>query len=241
MSDSAHVTAVKNQAKLREKSAQRRRIVNGKLEHYAVEVSAQEGKEAVAAAIKAESEKFNIGDLVPGKGIFMGTWTPKDREGISLCKTFNVFAAPEGLTNKTGEILRCSYQNALNRIAGLENWHDHAGTSYASDRELLEDLKNDKYNGGWFIPPIELLCGYNIDDNQVQPDNFKRYNHTGAFSDAMRDKRISNVFYYCYWSSSTPDKNSLATRCFTFSDGNRSWEDKTKDMRCHPVRLELKP
>lgn len=38
-----------------------------------------------------------IGRNVAGKGIYIGIWSPKDRTGRSLEKTFSVYAAPEDL------------------------------------------------------------------------------------------------------------------------------------------------
>ncbi len=35
-------------------------------------------------------------------GIPIGTWAPRDRDGKSLGKIFNVFAAPQDLTDEAG-------------------------------------------------------------------------------------------------------------------------------------------
>lgn len=91
------------------------------------------------------------GDLVPGQGIYLGQYTPKDRDGNSLSKTFNVFAAPEDLPE------RMTYIGAVEYIAQLKNWHGHDGTNYATDKEFYDAVKNGSYNGGWIVPTYGIL------------------------------------------------------------------------------------
>jgi len=127
MIEPAHTTALKNQAALRKKSAHRQRIVDGKTEQYEVDVSDTDA--AVATAIAAEA-KLNPplvkGQLVPGKGIFIGEWTPKERDGETLSETFNVFAAPNDLMDVSTGMVAFTYDITRRRIAALKNWYGHA-------------------------------------------------------------------------------------------------------------------
>ena len=88
-----------------------------------------------------ENPKKSPGQIIPGQGIFLGRYAPKDREGNSLGKIFNVFAAPEDLTDAAGNKGIFKYVDAVKRIASLKNWHGHDGTNYATDKELYKALR----------------------------------------------------------------------------------------------------
>src|SRR5690606_25593004 len=75
----------------------------------------------------SEPETPEIGELVAGEGVYLGTYAPKDRDGISLSKTFNVFAAPEDLPGVH------QYVGAVAEISKLKNWHGHDGEAFNND------------------------------------------------------------------------------------------------------------
>ena len=42
----------------------------------------------------------DIGRFFEGQGIYVGIWEPRDRDGVSLGKIFDLYAAPEDIKNK---------------------------------------------------------------------------------------------------------------------------------------------
>ncbi len=99
-----------------------------------------------------------IGQTVGDKGVFIGTWEPRDKKGKSLGKVFNVYAAPEDLKDDDDEKLMLTFNDAAKRVASLKDFHGHDGGDYASDDALLKALRKDTYNGEWFIPPLEIMA-----------------------------------------------------------------------------------
>ena len=133
---------------------------------------------------KAMGDETRIGQLIPGKGIYLGIWSPKDREGVSLSKTFNVFAAPYDLgldengqgkkrlfKSKRDEKLIAPYDYTVGTVAAMKNLMGHKGADYKNDTELYDALRSGAYKGEWFIPPRDLVDGKDVDGNKVQNDN----------------------------------------------------------------------
>ena len=94
---------------------------------------------------------YRIGELVAGEGIYLGEWQPRDRDGKSLKKTFNLFASSKTLGIGAG------YYRTLEKIALLKNYYGHNGIAFANDERLILSLKNEKYNGQWFLPTADIL------------------------------------------------------------------------------------
>ncbi len=101
---------------------------------------------------------LQIGQTVDDKGVFIGTWEPRDKKGKSLGKIFNVYAAPEDMTNDDDEKLMLTFNDAAKHVAAMKDWHSHDGGDYASEDALLKALKKDTYKGEWFIPPLEIMA-----------------------------------------------------------------------------------
>ena len=158
--------------------------------------------------------------MIPGQGIFLGRYAPKDREGNSLGKIFNVFAAPEDLTDATGNKGIFKYVDAVKRIASLKNWHGHDGTNYATDKELYMALKNGSYNGGWIIPTRDLLSGKDVDGNTTQPDNLYAHKDKRDLSGTFTTAAASGSDYPdWYWSSTEHRDDPSDVHSVRFSDG----------------------
>lgn len=110
-----------------------------------------------------------IGQMIPGKGVYMGQWQPKDRKGNSLGKTFAVYAAPEDLMDESGKKLVATFQDTAKRVTALKNWHGHDGGDFANDTALYQGLAVGSAVGKWFIPTRDLLAGTNL--SKVHADN----------------------------------------------------------------------
>ncbi len=171
------------------------------------------------------------------EGVFIGQYRPKDRDGNSLGKIFNVYAAPQDLPDETGRRQTFTYIETQKRMAELKNWNGYDGTDYADDRELYKALKEDTYSGGWFIPPRELLAGIDEANNLVQPDNLNAYKNEGAlkgtFGGATRGLNHPDF----YWSCTVSDEDSLTSWC-AFPDGKGTYAKKDiLELSCRPMRL----
>lgn len=97
-----------------------------------------------------------VGQLVEGKGVFIGTWEPKDSDGNSL-EEFNLFAAPEDLMDAEGRRLAATFNGAVKHVAALRDWHGHDGGDFRNDAALYAAMKEGRYKGEWFIPPVGVL------------------------------------------------------------------------------------
>ncbi len=102
--------------------------------------------------------KLQIGRTFEDKGVFIGTWEPTGKNGSSLGKIFNVFAAPEDLTDDKGQKLMLTFNQATTHVAKMKNWHGHDGGDFANQDALIKALRKDSYKGEWVIPPIEMMA-----------------------------------------------------------------------------------
>ena len=243
---SPHLTAFKRQWELNRKAQKKIRVVDGKLETYD-SIPAADLQTILPAAIAAESLRelvnVKIGQLIEGRGVFFGTWEPKDGEGRSLGKIFNMFAAPEDLTDSFGKRQTFKYLEAVGRVSSLKDWHGHDGTSYKTDKELFAALQDGTYNGGWFIPPRELMIGRDATNEEVQPDHLYAHHEKGALCGtfALETSHQAGCAIW-YWSSTArPDRSSLFSN-IRFLNGHEDWNHRDSfQLSIRPVRLEPKP
>jgi len=201
------------------------------------------------ARLKAEEELYNtlngndpsslIGQIIGDKGVYFGRYEPVGSNGNSLGKIFNLFAAPQDLP----ETLQ--YADAVKYITTLKNWHGHDGTNYAIDKDFHEALEDGRYDGGWIMPPRELLDGTKANGLEdgvrkkiVQPDNLVDHRNTGLFKNTFI-ARAGEARLKWYWSSSELETHHFVW--FTdFLNGNGGYLEKDDNgpLGCRPVRLE---
>jgi hypothetical protein len=163
------------------------------------------------------------GERTPDGTVYVGQYSPKDREGNSLSKTFNVFAAPKDLPGTM------TYLGAVKHIAGVKNWHGHEGTHYATDKEFYAAVKDGSYNGGWIVPTHDILIG-----------NLYPHKNTGALKGTFCEAaRSGSGCPDWYWSSTGHRENWPFVHGARFSDGFELWHPKDDFSRfsCRPVRL----
>jgi hypothetical protein len=157
--------------------------------------------ERAAARKQAEEDalkKPQIGQTIPGKGVYLGVWKPKDRSGNSLGKTFAVYAAPEDLTDESGKKLVATFKDTAKRITALRNWHGHDGGDFANDAALYQGLTDGSAIGKWFIPTRDLLVGTDVGGNKVQANNLYASKDKGDFKGTF--SRSSLALKEWYWS-----------------------------------------
>jgi len=202
---------------------------------------------------KAEEEALKnpqIGQMIEGKGVFLGVWTPKDREGKSLNKTFNLFAAPEdltdSLTNAGGKKELRTFKKTVAHVAGLKGWHGHDGFNHnvrgkSEDEALYDALRDGSYNGGWFIPTKDIVHGKDLDGNQVQADNLYAHKNKGKLQGTFTTASGS-VFDRWYWSCTQRREDASDVFDVDFADGDGVWDLKDYlSLSGRVVRAELRP
>ncbi len=128
----------------------------------------------------------DLGTPVPEEGIYFGIgylWSnpkykQKHMKGPVLL--FDMYAAPENLTDKNGQPFKGTLAEAFKRIAHLKGFHGHDGFrrpapefqrpddySY-SDGSFREFVLEGKYNGEWVVPPTEVIEG-SLSDALIGP------------------------------------------------------------------------
>jgi len=167
-----------------------------------------------------------LGQMILGKGIFAGVWTPKDRDGKSLGKAFNVYAAPEDLTDESGKKALLTFKDTAKRITALRNWHGHDGGNFPNDTALYEGLRNGSAVGKWFIPTRDLLTD-NLYANKDTGDLKGTFATNGSGLDVW------------YWSCTEHRDHTSFVWNTRFSDGGDDWHGiDNPRLSCRPCRVE---
>lgn len=231
-----HIASLRRQDKLNRLSAAVRfRVAGGRVEKYKGQHAPQDIEAAAKAAVAQERYMNPQIGHIDGRGIFLGIWEPKDGNGNSLKKKFNVFAAPENLRHGF------TYDQAVSHISGLRGWHGHDGADYANDTALYEALQKDAYDGGWFMPPVELVLGKDADGNDVMPDNLVAHQCKGAFNNTFGMAGWDGDPEF-YWTSTEHDSHGFKTRVVRLDNGTAFYFLKDDNyFSCRPVRLEPRP
>ncbi|MDD3371992.1 MAG: hypothetical protein PHE27_09235 [Alphaproteobacteria bacterium] len=144
----------------------------------------------------------DIGKNIKGKGIYFGRWSPVDRKGKSIGKTYDVFAAPEDLPDHYGKRALLMFNDAAREVAKLKNWHGFDGCDYENDEELYNNLRYGSYKGQWFIPTIDLLYGLQNISGQSQINNLFALRDTDDFKgtfETNEQSTDSKWYWSCTW------------------------------------------
>lgn len=148
---------------------------------------------------------LGIGENYPGHGIYIGIWEPEDMNGEKLGGIFNVFAAPQDLTDKEGAGTILVYEEAVKHVAKLKDWHGCDGADFKTDQDLYRALGNRTYNGEWFIPPLQILDGTDGKGRKVQEANLLDRREKGDLRGTFNTyKNIGSTNSCSYWSSTEP-------------------------------------
>lgn len=200
----------------------------------------KKAKNRITRIRMAKIAKAQIGDVFSTEGIFMGQCTPKDRDGISLGITFNIFAAPQDLTDKNSNKITLTFNNTVKRMSELKDWHGHDGVGYENDETLYKAIKDGSYKGQWIIPTQEILKGCDIDNSSVQANNLYDCKEQGAFKDTFTTAAASSGSDFPQWYWSCTERRDYPSSVWNadFSDGNEGWDHKDElRLSCRPVRL----
>jgi hypothetical protein len=201
-------------------------------------------RERAAARKQAEAEALKtpqIGQTVEGKGVYVGQWKPLDQNGKSLGKSFNVFAAPEDLTDESGKKLVATFKDTAKRITALKNWHGHDGGNFANDTALYECLADGSAVGKWFIPTRDLLVGNDLNGSKVQADNLYANKDKGDLKGTFTTSGQGGDRDYPVWYWSCTEHRGSHSHVWNarFSDGVVDWDYKDGlRVSCRPCRVE---
>jgi len=129
---------------------------------------------------------MKVGDVREDGTIYIGTWEPKKLNGKSLGKIFNLFAAPEDLTDSSDQKVLLTFNDAVEHVADLKNWHGHNGGEFRNEKAVLKAVrKNPEALENWFIPTKEILHGQDKGRNEVQTDNLYAHKDQGALRETF--------------------------------------------------------
>lgn len=184
------------------------------------------------------------------EGVFIGRWRPKDRNGNSLGKIFNIFAAPQDLTDTSGRKLILKFDDAVKGVAELKNWHGHDGGNFANDTAVYNAIKEGGYKGEWFIPTRDLLSGCNLlmghdlDRDDLKKDSLYKHRDRGVLKGTFSAEAPDDLDYPdMYWSCTEHCESQFNVWTVRFSSGYEGVYSKGGvRLSCRPVRLvEFRP
>lgn len=198
--------------------------------------------EADLARVIVHHPKYEIGERVNGKDIYLGVWEPKDENGKSLNHIFDLYAAPEDL--KTGFIIKKNmalrYDRALLRVGRLHQYvkdqNGYDATDYRcfqSEAEIYEAIRSGRSSEliNWFIPTLEILRDYLYANKDK-----------GALKGTFQDKVCRSGYAHWYWSCTEARDDSSKVYDVDFTDGYDGWGYKFNDeLSTRPVRAVLRP
>lgn len=189
-----------------------------------------------------EQEALVIGKFIPNKGVFFGTWTPKDKNGKSLGKTFNLFAAPQDLQDTSRERMTMTFDNAIAAVSRLKNWQGYNGARFQNEKDLYKALANNTYKGEWFIPTLDMLIGLTPDNQKITGDSLFTHKEAGALKNSFNVASRGGGNAIWYWSCTENANITSEVYCGQVGSGSRS--SSKKNYYSHSVRvvrLELQP
>jgi len=184
------------------------------------------------------SGDLEIGQMIPGKGIFMGVWEAKNRRGKSLGKKFRRFVAPEDLMDDEGKKVLWTFREAAQQVAGLRNWHGHDGADFKDEADFYKALKEGRGIGKWFIPPSEFLIGIDRNGDKVSDDHLYAHSARGNLKGTFATAEDSGRGFW-YGSCTEPARLPSFVWAACFLTGDDGWTSKTVGrLNFRPFRLE---
>lgn len=175
------------------------------------------------------ADLYEIGQLVEGKGVYVGTYIHNWSEGFwksqQLSRVFDVYAAPKDIANGK------TYGNLIDEIAGLVSLEGHSGARIETEERLfraLQDEEVEKIVSQWFMPPYEILDKY-IHANRGQ----------GVLKDTFNRSEDRSPFRKSFYAALRVDGNQ-PLRALSFRNGIASTISPAINISARPVRFELR-
>jgi hypothetical protein len=183
-----------------------------------------------------------VGTLVEGKGVYVGPWAPMDQQKRALGRVFDLYAAPEDFKSGRGN-LSTTYNEAVQRVAGLKNFHGHDGGHFETEAAILDAALSDPAAlGKWFIPTQSMLNGHIEGQKAKNLFNLYAACEQGAFKGTFV-RKVAPYGTYQYWSSTTStDSGVTCIGIFTGGGSRKILKDNQKYLAStRVVRAELRP
>jgi hypothetical protein len=172
----------------------------------------------------------SVGDKCSDGTVYVGSRELKDGDGAAL-GDFYLFAAPEDLKDDQGNRLLLTFNEAVDHVADLRDFHGHAGGRFESGVALQEAIDSGLYDGEWFIPPEYILL-----------NNLYRNKDEGALRGTFTTELGRSAFAPWYWSCTEPLDNPSTVHIVNFTDGDVDWNHKDNyELSVRPVRAEPRP
>jgi len=172
--------------------------------------------------------KLEIGQVVEGKGVYVGKHEITSKGGLK--KIFDLYAAPEDLTDANDKKLVATYNDSVRTLNEKKFWHGYNGECFENHKELEEALASDTYQGGWFIPAREIVKTHLYQNKD-----------TGDLKGTFTDKSGSGNAHW-YWSCTEHREAASYVSGLDFTDGDDDWVHKgAHELSTRPVRAELRP
>jgi len=201
----------------------------------------------------------HIGQLIKGKGIYIGVWRPVNKNGKKLNQSFNLYAAPEDLRDISVRRLHPVFNNhifnkpflnnklvsatadkiaskAVKKIRFTKGWNGYKFFDYDKhvirrDEALYETIEKGEYNGEWFIPNADML-------GKIYKNKDK-----AALKGSFITKQYGHGNNHGNWylsSTESPIDRSFAS-ITDFTNGKNLWHSKSViKLSVRPVRAELR-
>ncbi len=113
------------------------------------------------------SASYEVARMVPGKGIFVAQFTPRDKAGRPISnRTYNWFVAPENL----GALML--YADTAREMGNLRGWYGRDGVALDPDQyeeQLHTGLRDRTALDKWVMLPLEIVSGVDRSENLVLP------------------------------------------------------------------------
>jgi hypothetical protein len=171
------------------------------------------------------------GHVIRGVGVYLGQWQPRDRKFRRVGPLFNVLAAPEDLPRTREYIPTVKY------IAKLKNWHGCDGANIETMEDFLTLIRTKRYDGGWMVPPRDVMEGKDLFGRDTMADNLLRHKDKpgfGKFNLAISDGESMRTPDW-YWTC-TGGGTGMTTVCL--ATGESGFSDEYEIFHsCRPVRM----
>jgi hypothetical protein len=186
-------------------------------------------------ALCLRDKDYEVGDLVEGKGIFVGVYSVdfKKETGFlsskKITREFNVFAAPEDLKDEMGQQFTGTFEEVLAAVARIENICGYAGIRVERNtplQEMLISKESYKKLENWFVPNLKILR------DMIHPNRAKGHLN-GTFDTSAGDQ--SQLIFPAMYASL-----DFQSYVIDFHSGKRLDAKSAYQRSVRPIRLELK-
>ncbi|MBU6474958.1 MAG: hypothetical protein KGL10_01245 [Alphaproteobacteria bacterium] len=149
-----------------------------------------------------------IGQMVEGKGVFIGVWEAVDKKGKSLGKIFNVYAAREDLMDDDGDKLMLTFNQAVAHVATIKDLHGHAGGNFTNEESVVKALQKGTYDGEWIIPPLSIMATSDVKGELNKPGVLALARNSGDLAGTFEKTgglATSQMYWTCTETPTDPD------------------------------------